>query len=84
MQQPALHRTAVRRQPGIGTPTVLAVLAIVEDLDVFSDLPDGLFPCLVATVMDKLIFERTPEALHGSIIIAIAFSAHRYKGRPKM
>ena len=40
------------------------------------DLPDGLFPCLVTTVMNKLILERTPEALHGSIIIAIAFSAH--------
>ena len=42
----------------------------------FGDLPNGLFPCLVPTVMDKLIFERTPETLHGSIIVAIAFPAH--------
>jgi len=26
--------------------------------------------------MDKLILERTPEALHGSIIVAVAFPAH--------
>ena len=51
-------------------------LPIVEYLDVFGDLSDGLFPRLVATVMNKFVLERTPEALHGSIIIAIAFLAH--------
>ena len=51
-------------------------MAIVKDLDVFGDLPDALLPCLVATVMDKLVLKRSPEALHGSIIVAVALSAH--------
>src|SRR4030042_1998481 len=54
----------------------LPSLPIVESLDVLGDLPDGLFSRLVATVMNKLILERTPEALHGGIIVAIAFPAH--------
>jgi hypothetical protein len=49
-------------------------LPIVEYLDVLGDLPDGLFPGHVSIVMNKLIFELSPEALHGSIIIAIPFS----------
>jgi hypothetical protein len=27
--------------------------------------------------MDKLVLERTPEALHGSIIVVVALPAHR-------
>ena len=55
----------------------LPSLAIVEYLDVLRDLSDRLFSRLVATMMDKLILERTPEALHRSIVVAIASSAHR-------
>ena len=54
----------------------LPSLPIVEYLDVLRDLSDRLFSRLVATMMDKLILERTPEALHGSIVVAIASSAH--------
>ena len=28
-------------------------------------------------MMDKLTLQRAPEALHGGIVIAVAFSAHR-------
>ncbi len=52
-------------------------LPIAEDLDMFGDCPDGLLPCLVATVMYKFIVERTPEALHRGVIVAVALSAHR-------
>ena len=51
-------------------------MPIVEYLYVFRNLPDGLFSRLVAMVMDKLVLERTPEALHRSIIVAIASPAH--------
>jgi len=43
---------------------------------VFSDLPDGLLPCLITTVMDKLVLKRSPEALHRGVIVAVAFSTH--------
>jgi hypothetical protein len=46
---------------------------IVKYLDALGDFPDGLFSRLVATMMEKLILERTPETLHRSIIIAVAF-----------
>ena len=54
----------------------LPSLPIVKYLDILGDLPNGLFSRLVATVVDKLIFERSLEALYGSIIIAVVFSAH--------
>jgi hypothetical protein len=44
-------------------------LPIVEYLYVFGDLSDSLFSRLVATMMEKLVFERAPEALHGSIMV---------------
>jgi hypothetical protein len=46
----------------------LPPLPVIEDLYVLTNLPDGLPSRPIAMVMDKLILERTPEALQGSVI----------------
>ena len=37
----------------------------------------GFCPCCVLPVMDEFAFERIEEALHRSIVIAVALTAHR-------
>ncbi len=54
----------------------MASLPVVEDFYVFGDLPDSLFPCCIALVMNKLVLEGTPEAFHRSIIVTVALPAH--------
>jgi hypothetical protein len=59
------------------TPAFLPPLPVVEDLNVFRDLPDCLLLSTVTTVIDELVLERTPETLHGGVVVAVALAAHR-------
>ena len=50
-------------------------LAIVEDLDRLEECGSGLMACREPGSMLDLGFERAEEALHGSIVEAMALSA---------
>ena len=51
-------------------------MAIIENLDVFEERGFGLAPRGEPGSMLDLGFERAEEALHGSVALAIALSAH--------
>ena len=50
--------------------------SIVEALDIDQDIPRGFCPCCIVPVVDELRLERVNEALHRSVVIAVAL-AHR-------
>ncbi len=43
---------------------------------VFADLPFGVCASSVLAMMDKFIFQGTPEAFHGCVVPTIAFATH--------
>ena len=51
---------------------------VVEAIDVFEDCHLDLAPCFPRVSPDQLCFDGFEEGLDGSIVIAIAFSAHRH------
>ena len=57
-------------QPG------LYPLSVVENLNIFSNLPYRLFSGCISFMIDKLILQCAPEALHGGVVITVPFSAH--------
>src|SRR5947209_2928503 len=52
-------------------------LTIVEDLDVLEDVAPGLIAGLIVTMMDQFSLQAVEEALHGGVVPAVAFAAHR-------
>ena len=51
---------------------------VVEAVDVFEDCHLGLSSCLPRMSSEQFCFDTFEEGLDGSIVIAIAFSAHRH------
>ena len=68
---PGEHGWRQISQPGLYS------LSVVEDFNVLDDLILGLLPGGITPVVNKLIFQCTPEAFDGRIIVAVALSAHR-------
>jgi hypothetical protein len=62
-----LHRTPI-------TEGLMEALPAIEHLDIFSDHIPGFRVMGEAPVMHQFILQRTEEALHWSVIIAVAFS----------
>ena len=57
-------------------------LPVIKDFYIFGNLLDGFLPCFIASVVNRLVFHRPPEAFHGRIVIAIAPPAHGgYNGK---
>jgi hypothetical protein len=54
----------------------MAALAIIETHNVGKDVGLGFLTGLVILEMDVLAFESAKEALHGSVVIAVADAAH--------
>lgn len=54
----------------------MAPLTVVEDLNVLRDLPSGLFPRFITSVMHQFILQRAPETLHRGIVVAVASPTH--------
>ena len=76
--QPAFsHRTFSRNWPARDSRGWSAAAGGLEYLHVLRDLPNRLLAALVASMMHQLIFQRAPETLHGGVVVAIAFAAHR-------
>ena len=51
-------------------------LAVVEDVDVFGDLSDGLRTRFVTPVVHEFVLEGSPETFHRGIVVAVAASRH--------
>src|ERR1700679_1767577 len=50
--------------------------SVVEAFDVGEDITTGFLPCCITAVMDEFGFDRVEEALHRSVVIAVALAAH--------
>ena len=57
--------------------TCLGPLPVVEHFDVLGDLVFSLLPGGIAPVVDELVFQCTPEAFDGRVIVAVALATHR-------
>jgi hypothetical protein len=55
----------------------MPVLAVIKDFNKVKDGQAGFGPTFKGTPIDEFLFEGTPEAFHGGIVIAVAFTAHR-------
>lgn len=55
----------------------MAPLAVVEDLDVLLDCRFGVGPCGVPLMMNHLVFQAAPEALHRRVVVAVPLARHR-------
>ena len=51
--------------------------AVVESFDVIEDSGASVGEGAEALVIDQFVFECAPEGLDKSVIVAVAFSAHR-------
>ena len=54
----------------------MLALAVIESFNKFKDGQAGFGPAGNGASVDEFLFERAPEAFHGGIIVAVAFSAH--------
>lgn len=55
----------------------MAPLAVVEDLDVLLDCRFGVGPCGVPLMINHLVFQAAPEALHRRVVVAVPLARHR-------
>src|SRR3954470_12285300 len=55
----------------------MSPLTIVEDFDVLEDVAPGLVAGLVVAMMDQFGLQAVEEALHGRVVPAVTFAAHR-------
>src|SRR5208337_1957083 len=74
----AWRRIAFHMPQGIDSQAVSDAAAGYKDFNVFGNVSARLLSCCVASVMDKLVLERAPKALHGGVVVAVALSAHRW------
>jgi hypothetical protein len=77
MLQPDPHQIAVHMLPATGSRASSASSACCRRPRCTPDLLDCLLPGAVTTVVDEFVLDRTPETLHGGIVVAVALSAHR-------
>ena len=52
----------------------MTALPVVEDLDIFPDDRSGFFPGSKPIVAETFILQRSPEALHWRVIVAVTFT----------
>ena len=53
----------------------MSALAIVKAFDVIKDLAAGLRPGDEVAPVNQFGFERAPEAIHGGVVVSVAFAA---------
>ena len=54
----------------------MSPLAVIENLDVLLDRCFRVSPCGVALMMNHVVLQATPEALHGRVVVAVPFARH--------
>ena len=54
----------------------MPALAVIESFNKIKDGQAGFGPAGKGAPVDEFLFEGAPEAFHGGIIVAVAFSAH--------
>ncbi|CSF74244.1 Uncharacterised protein [Shigella sonnei] len=56
--------------------TRVTTLTIVENLNVFPYYLDDFIPVIKTIVAQALIFQRSPEAFHRSVVVTVTFTRH--------
>ena len=51
-------------------------IAVVEDVNVFTDLSNSFSSCFVSPVMHEFVFQRSPETFHGCIVVTVSSARH--------
>ena len=51
-------------------------MAVVENLDVLPDRCFRVSPCSVLLMMNHLVLQTAPEALHGGIVVTVPLARH--------
>ena len=51
--------------------------SVIEDFDVFLDRRLRLGASTEPTMVYEFLFQTAPQALHGGVIVAVAFAGHR-------
>jgi hypothetical protein len=54
----------------------MSLLAVIENFDVLLDRCFRVSPCGVALMMNHVVLQATPEALHGRVVVAVPFARH--------
>lgn len=77
-RQPIFIELALKCDRRQISKTCLFALPPVKYFDVFSDGLNGLGAGPEAPVMHQFIFEQSPEAFHGGVVVAVPPARHRW------
>ena len=72
------HRIGAQMRQETDLPNVPVCAAASKIFDVFGDGLKGLGAGLEVPVMYQFIFEQSPEAFHGGVVVAVPPARHRW------